>query len=437
MKSAAYNFSQYVVIEDLIDIEKLRDSICKAYHVHKALHTKFTFDGSTLLQTTKAILKPLIHEHQFVDLDREDSKVIEFLEDVDSTPLEILNGDCFRFGLIHLKNNVCIFYWSIHHLIIDGRGSESFIHTVAEFFNQTQSNRRIIEGWPQIIQQDLDYQKSSDLLEDDSYWFKRLKPITSPNSLSSNSGSSFGLIKAKKSSLFLSYKDYEKIIELSKKISGSSIAALISIASVYVFKLTQSSTACIGVPISARTKEQANIVGMASSILPVPLLINNNDSIENVIKNAANDLREGLRRSRFPLNKIVHARRLHNLGDPFSFVINLQKYKHRILFGNSWGEVFTQNTGPATDLILQIFDKCDGNDVEFRLEYNPELYKKHEIDEHLRNILQLVHSFLTATPHSLVSTLALVDAQERAQLIAQSAGPVQALDATLANLPDL
>src|SRR5882757_1857731 len=95
-----------------------------------------------------------------------------------------LSGPLFKFAL--LQTRVDEFYWFVccHHIVVDGIGLALVIHRIVDVYNAMASGASIPPAFfgslSDLIACELEYEASTDYLDDQAYWTKNLPSESEP-----------------------------------------------------------------------------------------------------------------------------------------------------------------------------------------------------------------------------------------------------------------
>src|SRR6201993_1453130 len=95
-----------------------------------------------------------------------------------------LTGPLFKFAL--LQTRVDQFYWFVccHHIVVDGIGLALVMHRIVDVYNAMASGASISPAFfgslSDLINCELEYEASTDYLDDQAYWIKNLPAESEP-----------------------------------------------------------------------------------------------------------------------------------------------------------------------------------------------------------------------------------------------------------------
>src|SRR6201993_645053 len=96
-----------------------------------------------------------------------------------------LSGPLFKFAL--LQTRIDEFYWFVccHHIVADGIGLALILHRIAAVYSAIASGASIPPAFfgslSDLIDCELEYEASTDYLDDQAYWSRNLPPESEPS----------------------------------------------------------------------------------------------------------------------------------------------------------------------------------------------------------------------------------------------------------------
>ena len=127
----AYNLSNYLLLDNDIDLDRFKESIKTVFDNHPYLFTILSLDENG--NVTKSIDKEDIIIN---DIYKEDTYL------VDSLPFKMLDSHLYRLDIIHYQNEL-YFHFDFHHIICDGFTIKLFIDEVIDVYNGKKINKEI------------------------------------------------------------------------------------------------------------------------------------------------------------------------------------------------------------------------------------------------------------------------------------------------------
>ena len=330
-----------------------------------------------------------------------------------------LGGPLFKFAL--LQTRVDEFYWFVccHHIVVDGIGLALVCHRIAAVYSAMASGGSIPPAFfgslSDLIDCELEYEASTDYLDDKAYWARNLPPQSEP---------SYGLAHAAdgrdpyESSVLVQLDPFVVggIHELSQAL-GVRRSSVITAACALLVRGhdVESSEVVLDFQVSRRVRPEAQTVpGMITGVVPLVLKASPGSAVAGFCEHVDTRLREALQHQRFPVHVLENKARLRGSGQASNrIVVNYIPTAQRADFAGSAGSGTLTHSGLNNQFGLffyrdddqlflstagagQLFSDCDVRDLAERLER--------------------VLAAMTADPARSLSSVDLLDEGEHARL---------------------
>ena len=95
-----------------------------------------------------------------------------------------LSGPLFKFALLQTRVDEFYLFACCHHIVVDGIGLTLVCHRIADIYSAMASGGPIPPAFfgslSDLIESELEYEASTDYLDDQAYWTKNLPPESEP-----------------------------------------------------------------------------------------------------------------------------------------------------------------------------------------------------------------------------------------------------------------
>ena len=179
-----WQMGHFVVIEGTVKPDLLESAICEV--VREAEPVRATFlqvDGQVFQRT---IDYPDV-ELACYDLSCSRDPVQEayrLASSIQRTPMPF-TGPLFKFALFQTRLDQFHLFTCIHHIVIDGTGIRLISNRIAEIYSALVSGAPVSPAFfgslQDLVTFELEYESSSDYLEDQAYWSSNLPSENEPN----------------------------------------------------------------------------------------------------------------------------------------------------------------------------------------------------------------------------------------------------------------
>ncbi len=228
-----------------------------------------------------------------------------------------LTGPLFEFALMQTRVDEFYFFVCCHHIVADGIGLALVCHRIAVIYSALVSGTPVPPAFfgslSDLIACELEYEASTDYLDDQVYWTKNLPP---------ESESRYHLPAA------ANRRDQDELaapIELDpvvvagiKKLSqelGLRRSSVITAACALLLHGcdAESSDVVLDFPVSRRVRPETQTVpGMITGFVPLVLKTSPGSAVADFCEHVDTRLREALQHQRFPVHVIENKARLRN-----------------------------------------------------------------------------------------------------------------------------
>src|SRR3984885_6173139 len=228
-----------------------------------------------------------------------------------------LSGPLFKFALLQTRVDEFYFFVCCHHIVTDGIGLALVCHRIAVVYSALASGTPIPPAFfgslSDLIACELEYEVSTDYLNDQTYWTKNLPLESEPR---------YRLVAAADR-----HDQYEPSapVELDpvvvagiKKLSqalGVRRSSLITAACALLLHGcdVESSEVVLDFPVSRRVRPETQTVpGMITGFVPLVLKASPGSTVASFYEHVDTRLREALQHQRFPVHELENKARLRN-----------------------------------------------------------------------------------------------------------------------------
>ena len=226
-----------------------------------------------------------------------------------------LSGPLFKFAL--LQTRVDEFYWFVccHHIVVDGIGLALVVHRIVDVYNAIASGASIpptfFGSLSDLIACELEYEASTDYLDDQAYWTKNLPAESEP--LYRLAPAADGRDPYESSApVQLDPVVVAGIQELSQALGVRRSSVITTACALLVRGCdVESSEVVFDFPVSRRVRPETKTVpGMITGVVPLVLKASPGSTVASFCEHVDTRLREALQHQRFPVGAIEKKARL-------------------------------------------------------------------------------------------------------------------------------
>ena len=330
-----------------------------------------------------------------------------------------LGGPLFKFALLQTRVDEFYLFVCCHHIVIDGMGVALICHRIADIYSAIATGASIPPAFfgslSDLIDCELEYQASTDYLDDQAYWKRNLPPESQPRYRLAHAA---GERDPGESSAPVQLDPFvvAEIRRFSQAL-GVRRASVITAACALLVRAcdVEGSEVVLDFPVTRRVRPEAQTVpGMISGVLPLVLKTSPESAVAGFCQHVDTRMQEALQHQRFPVHVIekkagpraseeapnrvvvnfIPATRSRDFaGAPGSGAVTHSGFEDQLelWFIRSDDQLFLNTAGPG-----KLFSDCDVRDLAERLER--------------------VLMAMTADPTRRLSSVDLLDAAEHARL---------------------
>ncbi|OQS16354.1 non-ribosomal peptide synthetase [Nocardia donostiensis] len=337
-----------------------------------------------------------------------------------SAPLDLLNDRLMTSVVFQVGSNHILWYQRAHHIALDGFAAVTMVHRITELYNAwlrgEQAPPSTAKDLGDIVAQDLAYRDSERFGNDRAYWTQHLAgapPVVSLAGRISKPTIHPTLVSAPLPD------DTVQLLDSVVAERGTSVAPIIVAAfAAYLARMTGSEEVLLSLPVSGRhSAVLRRSGGMVANVVPLRVRVGSRN-VGAVIDAARSELTSALRRQRYRQEDIFGDMGIaRDEAASFGPAVNLMMVENEVVLGNTTGRLHVLTSGPTADLFVNIYPGAGKDSTHIDFQGNPNIYSPAELAGHHTRFLMFLHGFLAGGPGCQVSSLALLEAQERAALL--------------------
>lgn len=397
--STLYNMTKLLLIEGVLEIDKLEKAFKKLIERHESLRTAFLEVDNKLMQKIydNVDFKILIKDCGDMTIkEAVDSQVKSF--DLNKAPL-------FRVALVKLEQNKNLLIVDMHHSISDGMSLNIIVKDIMAIYTGSKL--------PELKAQYKDYsvwENSSEFLQllekQKLFWISKLGgnikelklpfdyPISDGN-IEENNFISFQLAKENVDFLNATVAKYETTLFVS----------LLTIFNIFLSKITGQHDIVIGTPVSRRADEiYENVVGMFVNTVVMRNKLEDEESFTELLKRVRDNTIEVLENSDYPFDELVKNicnNRNIEKNPLFNCLFELHDFEMKNI------DVDGLSISPMEEDLTSKFDltfsaiKLD-EDITIIINFNGELFKRETVSRWEQYIKKIVDKVVLDTNIKIV-----------------------------------
>lgn len=347
-----------------MNIEMKDEKVFPVYSQNKSIKLEIITIQSNENTAAKNILSQKIHE-----------KIMAIYD---------LNQDnLIRLTLFHINSKQNIFLIAAHHMIFDGTSMAIFMRELIHVYDSLIKQQS--PALPSLLLQYPDYARlqhtklnETYLNQQLNYWEKQLENATTELSFPFDQARLTNLEQQIEHYSFkIDNRTFSDIKTLSKKLKITPFVLLITAYQITLAHYCNQKDMLIGVPVHGRNNSQLkNMIGFFINILPVRFIINNDESISDLMKRNQKNLQNSYEHQDVPLPDLLNRLNIpRDIYDQplFQTVFIMQNIEASKLTGENFNvKIYFDETGPLPyDLSLEVIP--EGKSYKIKIAYNKNL----------------------------------------------------------------
>ncbi len=402
-----YNVSGALLVDKLLDINKIKNAFSKIVELHSSFRTQFVLNGEELVQEILDIKD--IDIGVFNGSEKDINKIInEFPK-----PFDLSKAPLLRVSVCILDNKKTLILLDTHHIIVDGVSLNILMRDFCKLYNDEE----VLESDFSYIDYSVwenNYINSEEINKSDKYWSSVCSNTDVPvlnlpydypatNSKSYN-GDKIGYSMQKET--------FEKLQALAKSLNVSEYTLFLTALYIVLYKYTSQTDLIVASPFAGRSFEElSNVIGMFVNNIILRKNIEVTSSVSDLLKSVQNTVTNSLSNQPYPYEFI--AKKLNNNPSLLDIVLTYQNTKKdEYKIDDATLELITADTKTSK---FNIWMEIVPDIYAFNLEYNSDLFKKETIKSFLSHYMFILNQMLESVD-TTVEDLEILTKEEIAML---------------------
>jgi amino acid adenylation domain-containing protein/non-ribosomal peptide synthase protein (TIGR01720 family) len=230
-----------------------------------------------------------------------------------------LSGPLFKFALLQTRIDEFYFFVCCHHIVTDGIGLALVLHRIATTYSAIAYGDSIPDNYfgslQDLIDCELEYEASSDYLDDQEYWSRNLPPQSESRYQAADAANGNGGDESS-APVQLDLDAVAGIDKLAKTL-GMRRSSVITAACALLIGGgdVESSEVVFDFPVSRRVRPESKLVpGMISGVVPLVVKAAPGSTVAGFCEHVDTRIREALQHQRFPVHAIENAAHFRGPG---------------------------------------------------------------------------------------------------------------------------
>ena len=298
--STLYNIAGGIIVDKILDVEKLQECFYTLINRHEALRTHFDIKNNEVVQIIddKVDFK--------LDLDSFDTTDLNKIYTDFVKPFDLSKAPLFRTKLVKLKDDKMLLLLDMHHIISDGTSLGILLQELCDLYNNKELKEKQID-YKDFTLWEKEQFESEKFKTSKEYWVNQFKdeipllnmPTINPRpSVQSFEGSNYHTK--------LSKEVFDKVNKVAKDLNITPYMLMLSCYYILLSKYTSQDDIVVGTPIVGRElPDLSNMLGMFVNTLAMRNKIDSSLSFEEFSKNIKENCLNSFKNQSYPFDMIV------------------------------------------------------------------------------------------------------------------------------------
>ncbi len=422
---STYNIPLAVTINDQIDFEALQSAFDKMVQRHESLRTFFTeIKGSPVQKIIDSQSIPI----NLIDFSSEndpDATASDYIIAEAHRPFNLSQFPLVRLSVVKTAPEKQILFLNIHHIVCDGWSLNIMIDELFGNYRKKVNKDFIQVKMPAIQYKDYAYWLNNRITDPDSsvdreYWMQKLVgeiiPLDIPTDFRRPAVKTY-----QGNSLYVTFsKELKKNLDAFGIAQRSSLFMTLTAAlKVLLYRYTGKEDIIIGTPVAGRNHpDLEDQIGYYVNTLALRDQVNPQKSFAEFLADVRETATDSYSHQMYPFDKLVEELKLPrdtSRSPLFDVMIVLQNTDQSFLEAFQRVEPFQIPMNISKfDLTFNFNDR--GEELDFLIEYNTQLYRKERIEQIASHLLVLLQEIIT-NPAQSINSVNILSSDEKANLL--------------------
>ncbi|MGW0871167.1 amino acid adenylation domain-containing protein [Streptomyces sp. NPDC002740] len=440
--SPVYNVGEFVEIHGPVDGNIFETALEQVVREAGSLHIRPTEERDGPRQVLGAAPGARLTRLDLSGEDDPEAAARAYIAADLARPVDLAHGELFGYALIRLAEDRYFWHQRYHHLVVDAFAAAAVTARVARVYTALAAGEPADEGafspYTALLDGETAYRDSEQYGKDRAHWTERF--ADRPDEIATFAGSGAA---APPSDTFLRHltRLSPEVLDSLRATARASrttwSAFVVAAVAAHLHRVTGIRDITLGIPVSARHGAEArNVPGMVSNELPLRVTLSPEMTVGDVLRDVAGELKKLLRHQRYPYGDLRRDLRLLDEGRHlFGPMINIMPFDFDVTFAGHPITVHNMSNGPVGDLSVSVYERSDGNGLQFSFDANPALYESGELARIQERFLAFLTAMATADPALPLGRLdTLTGPEAEAALSGTGEAPRPIAPATVADL---
>ena len=335
-------------------------------------------------------------------------------------PVDLHHGPLSAFALFKLADDRFIWYLRAHHLVVDAYSGYLIVQRQADLYTalvdgdvtHSPGFGSLAAAWAEQSR----YQESAEFAHDRAYWSEYLRNLPGAASLATRAApASADLLRMMCEPPPATVRHLRDTARRARSMPQLTVLAA---TAAYLHRITGDPDLTLGFWATGRTGGLLRHTPCAvANLLPVRLAVGTRTTGLQLVRQATEQARRGLRHQRYRYEDMWAGRSGDNTAEPLLGPhVNILHTEGDLRFGRATATVRDLAFGPVEDLVIAVRDEPGRQRMHIEFNANAQRYGLDRLAEHRQRFLWVLRS-LVADPDRPVGELDILDPAERHRVL--------------------
>ena len=408
-----YNMPWAMIIDEILNKEKVQNVFEKIINRHSTLRTSFIVEKESVVQKVEDNVKFNIDTYQ-----NSESEIQDIVNNF-SKPFKLEKAPLFRVEMHYIDNKKTLLLLDTHHIIMDGTALNNLVIEFNRLYNGEDLKNIPIQYKDYAVWEN-EYNNSSLIKVQENYWVNKFKDCSFsqlnlpydykvPTLRSYNGNKIINVIDE---------RSFRKIERYAKKLGVSPYMFFVSILFVVLYKYIGQDDINIGSPIANRDRnETKRMFGMFVNNIVLRGKIDSDKTFEEFLIEIKEQLLEDLTYQPYPFDMLIKKLKVDtdaSRNPLFDVMFTYQNKQETFLKINDKEVqvVSINNRISKFNLSLEVQPKTHSINIE----YCTDLFKKETIEKLFINYMNTINYIMSNT-NSKIKEIQLLSGKEKNKIL--------------------
>ncbi|MFB7620067.1 amino acid adenylation domain-containing protein, partial [Kitasatospora sp. NPDC056181] len=426
-ENPAYNIGEYLELHGDLDVDLFAEALGRVAAEAETLRLRFRVDAGTPRQYIGDAPEQPLHVVDFSAEPDPRAAAEAWMRERLARPADLTGGPLFTFALLTLAPGLHLWYLGYHHLVADGLAGATIATRAARIHDLLLAGRNPddapLEPLSVLLDADRAYRESADFARDRAYWLgvlSDLPEVTDAGTARRTRGHRLPE-RLVRHTTALTADQAADLKAAARRLRTSLTGLMICAAALYRHRVTGQRDVVVGLPVAGRTgRRELAVPGMTSNNVPLRLRIEPRTSLEDLVRQTARTIREGLRHQRYRYEDTLRDLHLTD-GDALCGIhVNAMSFAYPQSLGDCRvGAAHNLSNGPIDHTRVDVYDRGGSFGVQLDVDVNASLPDAAPAGDVARRLRRVLDWLVGAAPTDTVGRIDLLDEDEHHRVLVE------------------